>query len=249
MSENRKNGIQVIARAASILRLLKDTQSGLSLGQISRQIALPRSTVQRIVKTLQAERLVIANPSGGGLRLGPEVNALAQANSYNVVETCRLFLTELTELTGETADLSVLRGAGVIFLDQVAGTQRLRTVSSVGEVFPLTTTANGMACLSRIPVKSALSLVVNEWDRRGITGDIKKMDAELSHIRQNRLAYDKDAHTVGISAIGFAFNDLSSGDIVAISIPVPSTRFLEKRKLIETALRKTAFHIDKLMAQ
>ena len=75
------------------------------------------------------------------------------------------------------------------------------------------------------------------------------MDAELSHIRQNRLAYDKDAHTVGISAIGFAFNDLSSGDVVAISIPVPSTRFLEKRKLIETALRKTAFHIDKLMAQ
>ena len=68
MSENRKNGIQVIARAASILRLLKDTQSGLSLGQISRQIGLPRSTVQRIVKTLQAERLVIANPSGGGLR-------------------------------------------------------------------------------------------------------------------------------------------------------------------------------------
>ena len=249
MSENKKNGIQVIARAASILRLLKDTQSGLSLGQISRQIGLPRSTVQRIVKTLQAERLVIANHSGGGLRLGPEVNALAQANSYNVVETCRLFLTELTELTGETADLAVLRGAGVIFLDQVAGTQRLRTVSSVGEVFPLTTTANGLACLSRIPVKSALALAVDEWDRRGITGDIKKMDAELSHIRQNRLAYDKDAHTVGISAIGFAFNDLSSGDIVAISIPIPSTRFLEKRELIETALRKTAFHIDKLMAQ
>jgi DNA-binding IclR family transcriptional regulator len=35
--------------------------------------------------------------------------------------------------------------------------------------------------------------------------------------------------------------------VVAISIPVPSSRFLEKRKLIETALRKTAFHIDKLM--
>ena len=158
-----------------------------------------------------------------------------------------MFLTELTEVTGETADLSVLRGAGVIFLDQVAGTQRLRTVSSVGEVFPLTTTANGMACLSCIPVKSAQSLVTDEWDRRGIVGDIKKMNIKLSDIRLNRLAYDEDAHTVGISAIGFAFNDLS-GDVVAISIPVPTTRFLEKRNLIETALRKTAFHIDKLMA-
>jgi DNA-binding IclR family transcriptional regulator len=247
MTENRKNGIQVIARAANVLRLLKRNQSGLSLGQISKQVSLPRSTVQRIVNALQAESLVISNASGGGLRLGPEVNALAQATSYNVVETCRLFLTELTEVTGETADLSVLRGAGVIFLDQVAGTQRLRTVSSVGEVFPLTTTANGMACLSCIPVKSAQSLVTDEWDRRAIVGDIKKMNIKLSDIRLNRLAYDEDAHTVGISAIGFAFNDLS-GDVVAISIPVPTTRFLEKRNLIETALRKTAFHIDKLMA-
>ena len=104
-----------------------------------------------------------------------------------------------------------------------------------------------MACLSCIPVKSAQSLVTDEWDRRGIVGDIKKMNIKLSDIRLNRLAYDEDAHTVGISAIGFAFNDLS-GDVVAISIPVPTTRFLEKRNLIETALRKTAFHIDKLMA-
>ena len=246
MSQKQKKGIQVIERAASILRVLKDNQSGLSLGQISKQVNLPRSTVQRIANALQAERLVISNASGGSLRLGPEVNALAQATNYNIVETCRLFLTELTEVTGETADLSVLRGAGVIFLDQVPGTQRLRTISSVGEVFPLTTTANGMACLSRILPKAAHSLVNDEWDRRGIISDIKKMERKLSEIRHNRLAYDEDAHTMGISAIGFAFNDLS-GDVVAISIPVPSSRFLEKRKLIETALRKTAFHIDKLM--
>jgi DNA-binding IclR family transcriptional regulator len=49
MNKNNKNGIQVIARAATILRLLKTNQSGLSLGQIAAQADLPRSTVQRIV--------------------------------------------------------------------------------------------------------------------------------------------------------------------------------------------------------
>jgi DNA-binding IclR family transcriptional regulator len=49
MNKNNKNGIQVIARAATILRLLKTSQSGLSLGQIATQVDLPRSTVQRIV--------------------------------------------------------------------------------------------------------------------------------------------------------------------------------------------------------
>jgi len=49
MNKNNKNGIQVIARAATILRLLKINRSGLSLGQIAAQVDLPRSTVQRIV--------------------------------------------------------------------------------------------------------------------------------------------------------------------------------------------------------
>ena len=246
MNKNNKNGIQVIARAATILRLLKTNQSGLSLGQIATQVDLPRSTVQRIVSALQTERLIISNALGGSLRLGPEVSALAQATTYNIVETCRLFLTELTQVTGETADLSVLRGAGAIFLDQIPGNQRLRTISFVGEVFPLTTTANGMACLSRISPKTAHALIASEWDRRGMEGDMAKMERTLADIRQNRLAYDEDDHTVGISAIGFAFSDLS-GDVIAISIPVPTTRFVEKRELVEEALRKTAFHIDKLM--
>ena len=45
MSKDQKNGIQVIARAARILRLLKDNQSGLSLGQISKQVLLPLSLI------------------------------------------------------------------------------------------------------------------------------------------------------------------------------------------------------------
>lgn len=58
--ENGRNSIQVIGRAAAILRALKDNQSGLSLGQIAREVALPRSTVQRIVAALHQERLVIS---------------------------------------------------------------------------------------------------------------------------------------------------------------------------------------------
>ena len=50
--------------------------------------------------------------------------------------------------TQETVDLAVLRGDALVFIDQIAGTQRLRAVSSIGEAFPLTSTANGKACLA-----------------------------------------------------------------------------------------------------
>ena len=42
-----RQGIQVIARAADILRTLENEGDGLSLTQISKRVELPRSTVQR----------------------------------------------------------------------------------------------------------------------------------------------------------------------------------------------------------
>ncbi len=241
-----RSGIQVIERAARILRVLQEDQSGMSLGQIAEAANLPRSTVQRIVGALQKEQLVIAGANGGRLRLGPGLSALAEAARYNIVENCRLLLTELSQATGETADLSVLRGAAMIFLDQVPGTHRLRTVSSVGEAFPLTTTANGRACLAKLPDEKARALVQEEWSRRGIEGDISRFMSELAAVRDTGLAYDLDEHTDGISAIGFAFEDLS-GDLHAISVPVPSTRFAEIRPVVEDALRSTASHIQRMM--
>lgn len=243
---NERNGIQVIARAAAILRVLKEDTSGLSLGQIAERASLPRSTVQRIAGALIAERLVMSDPKGGGLRLGPEIGSLAEAARFNIVERCRLLLSELAQSTGETADLSVLRGSAMIFLDQVPGTHRLRTVSSVGEVFPLTTTANGRACLAALPKDRAVKLVEEEWDRRGVKGDLGRFLAMLEEIRKTGLAYDLDEHTEGISAIGFAFADWS-GDLHAVSVPIPTSRFTEKRDDVEKAVRTTAKHLRDMM--
>ncbi len=240
--KNNKSGIQVISRSAAILRSLKDTQSGMSLGQIADKVGLPRSTVQRITSALASENFIITDPKGRGLKLGPELAALAGATHYNIVEHCRLLLTELTQKTGETTDLAVMRGIGMVFLDQVPGTHRLTTVSQVGEVFPLTTTANGKACLAQLPEQDAIKLIENEWSRQGLTPALAPFLKELEDIRRIGLAYDMDEHSSGVSAIGFAFRDWL-GQLHAISVPVPSTRFERQRSIIESALQHTAQNI------
>ncbi|WP_109312703.1 IclR family transcriptional regulator [Ruegeria sp. AU67] len=240
--KNDKGGIQVISRAASILRVLKESQSGMSLGKIAERVDLPRSTVQRITSALAEEKFVISDANGGGLRLGPELNALAGAAQYSIVEHCRLLLTELTQKTGETTDLAVMRGIGMVFLDQVPGVYRLTTVSQVGEVFPLTTTANGKACLAQLSKEDAIKLIRNEWDRNGIQRNLDEFLSELAVIREQGLAYDMDEHSAGVSAIGFSFVDWV-GDLHAISIPVPTTRFARQRAAIEEALIETSTNI------
>ena len=235
------DGIQVIARAALILRALKEVQSGLSLGQIAERVGLPRSTVQRIVTALVDERLLMTSGRTGGVRLGPELQALAAAARHNTVDLCHAHLTALAAQTGETVDLSVLRGGQMVFVDQVQGTQRLRAISSVGEHFPLSTTANGRSVLALLPEAEAQARVMAEG------GDWPNLRATLATSRATGFALDQDDHTDGISAIGIAFRDLS-GEVYAISVPIPTSRFAGQQAAVTDALQRLGAELAQMLA-
>jgi len=231
-------GVQVIARAADILRVLKTDNQGLSLGQIAERVSLPRSTVQRIVNALLAERLVMAASAEGGLRLGPEIQALAAGGRINVAELIHPILADLAKDCGETVDLSIFRDDHVLFVDQVIGTQRLRTVSAVGEAFPVTTTAIGKASLALLEEEEAATIAARELRQSGDTSkSLSQVIAELEGIRDTGVAFDLDEHTDGISAVAMAFKD-PVGMIYSVSMPVPSHRFMPKRDRLVDALQK-----------
>ena len=233
---NKTGGVQVISRAAEILRALKEDDRGLSLGAIAERVGLPRSTVQRLVNALIAEGLVVASSAGGGLRLGPEIQALAAASRLAVGDLLRPILEELSQKTGETVDLSVFRDDHMLFVDQVVGTHRLRAVSAVGEVFPMTTTANGKAALSLLDDEIVVAIAERKrGTKRGSKKAIRQLQVEIDRARQAGYALDLDEHTEGISAVGAAFA-AQTGSIYAISIPAPSHRFGEQRATLTQAL-------------
>lgn len=231
-------GIQVIARAAAVLRALKNTQFGLSLAQIAERADLPRSTVQRIVNALLAETLVVSAGPEGGYRLGPEIQALARSSKIDLVAVARPHIVALSHQTGETVDLSMLRGSEVLFIDQITGTHRLRTISAVGEIFPLTNTANGKACLLQLGDKQALSLIEQELAAgRGAVGrSARAILKEIIEMRRSGISLNLDEHTHGISAVGIGFRD-AVGDIYAISVPIPTPRFNQVKQSVVDAMR------------
>lgn len=229
-------GIQVIARAAAILRVLKDDNEGLSLGQIAERTSLARSTVQRIVNALISEQLVVSGVEGGGVRLGPEIQAMAAATRQDLSEQIRPILMKLSETTGETVDLASFRKDHMIFIDQIVGPHRLRAVATIGEMFPMTSTANGKACLALMNDEKVEEIALHELRSSG--RGIRKMGQfmkEIAEIRKNGFAFDLEEQTDGISAVGIGFQD-EFGQFYAVSTPVPSYRFEKKKSLILESL-------------
>jgi DNA-binding IclR family transcriptional regulator len=110
-----KSQVQVIARAAAILRALEEQPAGLSLGQIAQRVELARSTVQRIVAALAAEKLLIAASPTGRVRLGPTILRLAASARTDFVATARPFLVRLSDELSETVDLAAIKRDHLIF--------------------------------------------------------------------------------------------------------------------------------------
>lgn len=233
------HGIKVISRATDILRVLGQSTGGLSLGQIANRVGLPRSTVQRIVAALELEGFISIEKGNAGIRLGPEIQSLAQARSGAIRERLRPLMKQISEATGETVDLAVLEGnRRMRFIDQVIGSQRLRTVSGIGESFPLTTTANGKAALATFEPTEATKLIISEFEARPeLARELTSLLAEIDAIRSGTLARDEDEHTEGVSALGFAISE-PGDEIYAISVPVPTTRFARKEAELTAALEK-----------
>jgi DNA-binding IclR family transcriptional regulator len=234
----RQASIQVIARAASVLRALEGEAGGLSLAQIAQRVGLARSTVQRIVESLSAEQFVIASGPSAGVRLGPALLRLASSVSNEIDLITRPVMTELSRVLGETVDLSVLKGANAVFTDQISGSHRLRAVSAIGEVFPLHCTANGKALLSVLPLAKREQLLrppLAKLSPRTIT-KASAVLADVATCSSRGYALDVEEHTEGICAVGVAFLDPLARP-VALSIPVPTTRFKRRRReLIERLL-------------
>jgi DNA-binding IclR family transcriptional regulator len=136
--------------------------------------------------------------------------------------------------------MAVLKEDHLVFVDQVPGSQRLRAVSAIGEVFPLHSTANGKACLALMGEEAVRRLLPSRLPpladgRRRRLADLL---AELAEVRRTGVAFDEEDHSFGISAVGVAFRD-PAGSLYAISIPVPTARFRVGRETLAAQLLVT----------
>jgi DNA-binding IclR family transcriptional regulator len=206
---NDKTQVQVIARAAAILHALEDEADGLSLGQIAQRVNLARSTVQRIVAALAAEKFLIAASPNGRVRLGPTILRLAASARTDFVATARPFLVQLSNELKETVDLAVVKKDHLVFIDQVIGSHRLRAVSAVGETFPLHCTANGKAYLAGLETDAIARLIGASYEQRTprTLTRLEDLLKDLKSVRKTGVAFDREEHTQGICAAGVATRD------------------------------------------
>lgn len=233
-SNTRDEGIQVLRRAAAALDEIAAEPGQLRLVDLSERLGLAKSTSRRLLVGLVEVGLVSVDAQGR-FALGERLLGFGGSTGAHIAAVFRPTIERVARATdGETVDLSILRGWRMLFIDQIESSHRLRAVSAIGVRFPLEGTANGKAALAALDeddAEAALSRL------RPDAADVLRR--EIDEIRRTGIAFDRDEHTAGISAAAIASR--ATGDnVIAISVPTPTERFLGKEQRIISALRDAA---------
>jgi DNA-binding IclR family transcriptional regulator len=213
----RRDGIQVVARVASVLRALSANSEGLTPQEIADQCDIPRPTVYRLFKALAAEDFVRMLPSGRIL-IGPGLMRVAIANTRDIRNDMRPFLEQLAREIDEHTEEAVLYAGEVLFVDQYVTRRVMRAITNVGTRGPLHCSANGkalLASLSPIEMEDILPQELIRMTDKTIT-DRDVLRAEIAEVRRTGLAFDMEEYTPGVCACG-AYVRSVMGDVVSIA--------------------------------
>ncbi|WP_208456520.1 IclR family transcriptional regulator [Burkholderia sp. BCC1644] len=236
-------GKQVVARAAAVLQALEGQTTGLSLGDIAKATALPKSTVQRLVGALEAQGLVVAGQSG--VRLGPAITRLAASIHTDFVAIASPFVEAASKRSRETVDFSVFRGSHVLSVFQHSSDRELRVVSPVGTAFPVYCTAHGKAILSLFTDDEIRTLLRNDLagrTPRTIT-DMSALLQEIAEVRDTGVAFDREEHEEGVCGIG-AVVECGTNERYALSIAAPAVRFERDLGTLKATLLRCKAEIE-----
>jgi DNA-binding IclR family transcriptional regulator len=247
--KDQRNGVQVLARAATILRLLAaDSSGGLTFSELVARSGLPRTTVHRIRGALENEDF-ISTDATGRLHLGSGIVRLAMSKR-DLPTVVRPYLEQLSRELNETVDLGVLDGMHVLFIAQHPAPQRsLMVVSRVGARFPAWCTANGKALLAQLPAEDVKRRLPKRLETPGDHTPVSRRDlfAELEEVRTSGLAFDREAHHTGICGVGVAVRDIDGG-LASISVPMPAARFHEDPDTVVAALLRVRDEVQIALA-
>ena len=220
--------IRAVDRALDILMCFTRQIPRLTMTQIADQAGMNKSTVHRLLGTLEKKRFVQRDPATGLYQLGIRLFQMA----YLTLEQSDLrrlaapIMQHLCEQYKETITLSVIDDTDLIFLEVIESPQRVKLAASTGQRLPALSTAAGKAMLAHMPNEVVLSFLergMQKFTQFTITRKDAFME-NLEKARKQGFAISMQEFEDGINAVAAPILDTNNYPIAAITVAGPAYR-------------------------
>ena len=225
------DGIRVIERAVDILQAFTFDDSELSLAEICEKVDLPKTTVFRIINTLEHQNFLDQNRQNGKYHLGYELIKLGEQakNSNELSRIAYEYMLAASEASKQTCNLYVKEGDERLCIAQVTGSEYIRKHSYLGARHPLYCGAGKLILAFERPqvVDEYLSNVALVKITENTITDKEKLKEELEKIRNCGYAISLGERDSISASVAVPVFDYSKQLVAALTISGPLHDFTE----------------------
>lgn len=244
-------GIAVLRNTFAVLRTFSVDEPLLGVTTIASMVGLHKSTVSRILATLEAENIVERDPASRRFQLGLGVIGLAGPllADLDVRRAAEPVLRETSERTGETAALMVWGGAETICVEQVPSRHQVKHSTPLGTRYDTVASSSVQVFLAHMhPERARALLAAGTLSYAGL--DDSAVDdwlERLGEVRERGFAVnygETSVQEVGISAGVFDHR----GDVIA-AILTSAPRFRVSPEQVDLLGQATSDAADQVTSR
>lgn len=208
--------VEAVQKAVAVLRELGGSDRELGAADLGRRIGLGRSSVFRLLYTLQLEGIVRQDPVTRRYRLGPELTVLgrAAADGFDLRREARPVMEELTATTNLPTFLNVAGTTEVICVEHVASLNTVELYGRAGQTLPYHACPSGYVLLAFGPPERLDAVLGGTLTRYASgTPDVDGLRARVEEVRERGVAYGRDDLDEGVSSLAVPVRD-GNGDTI-----------------------------------
>jgi DNA-binding IclR family transcriptional regulator len=216
------NQVLVIDKAVRLLEQFRGADT-LTLAELSERLRMSKSTVHRLLSSLEQVGFIERGPQAGSYRLGMklfELGSLVQ-NRMHLRQVALHYMTELVERTEETAFLFIIDGDHALCIERVEGKHVQSLAIKVGGQLPLNAGGASRVLLAFAPEEVREAYLAGAPFQRFTAHTIMDPDMlrlDLEKIRVQRYALSHDDVTIGVAALGVPLFDYRGEAIGGLSL-------------------------------
>lgn len=232
--KNPQETVSSVARAIDILYYLSKNEMK-SIRELSEELEISKTTLHRILQTLESKRMVIKDPPTEKYYLGYRVLELSSnLFSNNIITGYALeHMDKLSEATGDTVQLAVIEDGEIIVIATMEGNNHLRFFAQSGMRYPISYGNFGKVFLAfdeELNVEDYLSEID---DKEGFT-------ESLEQVRKSGISIGVDTPVEG--AIGLAVPIFNSEKKFIASLSLVGVKTEKKLLNLEELKEKTIYY-------
>ncbi len=219
--------VQSVDRAVAAMEILaREGWAGVT--DISRELEIHKSTVFRLLATLERRGVVEQHSETQKYRLGFAVLRFASSvrSSLDLVRAARPICDRLSRKTDETVNIAVLEDDNVVNIHQVNLSSSRVTVDWLGSHTPMHCTSSGKVFLAHLPVSRVDELLAGPLRRYtpATIVDDEALRDELLAVNERGFASTQEELEEGLNAVAAPIRGPEGSVVASVSVSGPSYR-------------------------